>query len=173
METNTFHLVSRKGRDTCRLIEAGKYYKVQKEITYKNFWVWSEHDEEIEIEFIEFDFDPMIKQVLAEAERRGLKRPGHREAFLFGEQYPQKQLERPIIFLHKPVLISGMHLSTDEEAYDEEAYYVLMLFGIRHPNNRYFDERFLVLQDVSGSEAGTLFPKHFVFAFVRSVKQLD
>jgi hypothetical protein len=61
------------------------------------------------IEIINFGREVTSEEVLVEAKKRGLERPDHEDALFFGEQFPEKQRECPIVFLHKPWEIRYRH----------------------------------------------------------------
>ena len=56
------------------------------------------------IEFLKFDQGADAEEVLAELVALGLERPTYEDALNFGIQYPSVQSERPLAFLHEPVL---------------------------------------------------------------------
>lgn len=68
---------------------------------------WGTKREEVDIELVEFDYDPTSEQVLTEFAKRGLEEPMEEDALRFGEKYPDVQLEFPIVFLHKTNLWLG------------------------------------------------------------------
>lgn len=124
---NIFCLIVGQHKNTEEAVSAGKYDGVSDNINSQNFPMRSRPVGKRIVELIEFDYNPTSKQVLAEAEKRGLERPVYEDAFDFGEQFSEKQRERPIVFLHEPwqgpvggrrVLVlhgdsSGRHLGLD------------------------------------------------------------
>lgn len=100
---NIFYLKIGGKRTTEEAVKAGNYDWSNSDINNRNFPMRPRPTGERIIELIEFDYNPTSEQVLAEAEKRGgLGRPVYEDALDFGEQFPEKQRERPIVFLHKP-----------------------------------------------------------------------
>jgi len=99
---NIFHLMVGGNRTTEEMVKAGKYDWSNGGITSKNFPMRPRPAGKRIIELIELDHGPTSEEVLAEAERLGLERPVYEDALFFGEQFPEKQRERPIVFLHEP-----------------------------------------------------------------------
>ncbi len=106
---NIFTLRVSSSRSTDEVVAAGKYDWENNTINSQNFPMRELPEGTVEIEFLEFDYDPTSEQVLAEVERRNklnteytLERPMYEEALFFGEQYPQEQRKHPIVFLHEP-----------------------------------------------------------------------
>lgn len=95
-------------RTTEEVVAAGRYDWKDDAITTKNFPMRSRPEGKIEIEYLEFDYDPTSEQVLAEAKKRGnLERPTYEDALLFGEQHPEEQRKNPIVFLHERQAMDG------------------------------------------------------------------
>lgn len=99
---NIFCLVVGQHKTTEDAIKAGKYDWSNNSINSLNFPMRSQSAGKRMVELIEFDHNPTSEEVFVEAEKRGLERPVYEDAFNFGEQFPDKQRERPIVFLHEP-----------------------------------------------------------------------
>ncbi|OGY99831.1 MAG: hypothetical protein A2945_02445 [Candidatus Liptonbacteria bacterium RIFCSPLOWO2_01_FULL_52_25] len=94
-------------RTTEQVVAAGHYDWVNPNITKEKFPMRLRPEGKIEIELLEFDFDPTSEQVLAEATKRGLERPMYEDALLFGEQHSEEQRKNTIVFLHEPQVSDG------------------------------------------------------------------
>jgi|WetSurMetagenome_2_1015567.scaffolds.fasta_scaffold46344_3 hypothetical protein len=102
-----FRLVVGRHKTTEEAVAAGKYDWTNENINSRNFPYRTRRPKgNREIVLIEFDYDPDSEQVIAEAEKQGLVRPDYEDALDFGEQFPEKQREFPIVFLHEPWLDS-------------------------------------------------------------------
>jgi len=99
---NIFRLAIGKKRTTKEAVKAGNYDYANDNINNRNFPMRPRPVGEREIILLEFDYDPSSEQAIAEAEKQGLIRPDHEDALDFGEQFPEKQREHPIVFLHEP-----------------------------------------------------------------------
>ena len=133
---NNFRIVTRGNRTTEEVVVAGKYDWANSNINSQNFPMRPQRSDGATIELLEFDFDPTTEQVFAEARRRGLEDPVYEEGLFFGEQYPEKQRKRPVVFLHEPWQDpSGIR-------------FVVVLYartGKRKLNLRYYDLRWIRL----------------------------
>lgn len=98
---NIFCLIGQH-KTTEEAVKAGNYDWVNSNVNSQNFPMRLRLAGKKTIEFLEFDHDSTSDEVLAKAERRGLERPVYEDAFDFGEQFPEKQRERSIVFLHEP-----------------------------------------------------------------------
>lgn len=140
---NVFRLIVGQHKTMEEAVKAGKYDWVNDDINSRNFPVRPRPVGKRIIELIEFDHDTTSKEALAEAEKRGLERPVYGDAFDFGEQFLEKQRERPIVFLNEPWQIPYGCLC------------VLVLDGSS------------VERRLSLSRFDRGWPRHYVFAFVR------
>jgi hypothetical protein len=100
---NIFHLIiGSKNRTTEEMVEAGKYDWANDDVNSKNFPMRPRPAGKRVIELIEFDHDVSSEEALEEARKQGLEQPDYEDALDFGEQFPEIQRKRPIVFLHKP-----------------------------------------------------------------------
>jgi len=103
---NIFQLAVDGNRTTEEMVEAGKYVWVHSQIDSENFPARPRPAGQRIIELIGFDYDPPYDPtyvVLAKAKKRGLERPVYEDALDFGEQFPEKQTKKLIVFLHEPL----------------------------------------------------------------------
>ena len=98
---NAFRIMTGGTRTTNEVVAAGNYDWKDDMVNGENFPMRSMPEGPREIVFLEFDHDPSSEEVLAEAERQGLKRPRYEDALFFGEQHPEEQRKGPIVFLHE------------------------------------------------------------------------
>lgn len=104
---NIFHLIASQHKITEEAVSAGNYDWTNENINRENFPYRNRPMGIREIVLLEFDHDPSSDQVMVEAEKQGLVRPDYEDALDFGEQFPEKQREFPIVFLHEPWQVSG------------------------------------------------------------------
>jgi hypothetical protein len=98
---NFFQLVISGNRTTEEVVKAGKYNWSNDDVNSQNFPMRSERGHG-KIEIIDFGREITSEEALVEAKKLGLERPDYEDALFFGEQFPEKQRERPIVFLHEP-----------------------------------------------------------------------
>jgi len=101
-QKHIFHLIVGGNRATEELVQAGKYNWVDENITNQNLPMRPRPNGEVVIELLEFDHDVSSEEVIKGAQKRGLERPSYEDALFFGEQHPEEQRKRPIVFLHEP-----------------------------------------------------------------------
>ncbi len=99
---NIFRLMVGENRTTEEVVKAGKYDWVNNYVTGRNFPMRSRAGGKVTIELVDFGRDISSEEAIKKARRRGFERPSYEDALFFGEQFPEKQRERPIIFLHEP-----------------------------------------------------------------------
>ena len=99
---NIFRIMIGGNRTTEEVVTAGKYGWANSNINSQNFPMRPQRSDGATIELLEFEFDPTTEQVFAEAKKRGLEDPVYEDGLFFGEQHPEEQRKRPIVFLHKP-----------------------------------------------------------------------
>ena len=105
MVKNIFPITVGDGRTTEELVLAGDYRSSSHIINSENFPTRNLKNGTREIILLEFDHEPTLEQVLAKATEEGnLERPNYEDALYFGEQYPDVQREKPVVFLHEPRL---------------------------------------------------------------------
>jgi hypothetical protein len=90
------------GRTTEALVEAGDYGYAHSCLTSEVFPVRPAVPAAREIVLLTFDRVVTAADAIAEAARRGLRRPVYEDALYFGATYPEAQREGPIVFLHEP-----------------------------------------------------------------------
>lgn len=131
-------------KTTEEAVMAGKYDWANNSINSHNFPMrLRTAGERRVIEPIEFGYDPTSEEVLAEAKKRGLERPVYEDTFDFGEQFPEEQRKRPIVFLHEPWQDpDGLRRVLVLDSYSSERGLYLYCFDYR-------------------------WPRHYIFAFVR------
>jgi len=100
---NIFQLAISGDRTTKEVIQSGKYDRLNKNVDSQNFPMRPGRGHST-IQIIDFGYEVSTKEALVEAKKRGLERPDYEDALFFGEQFPDKQRERPIVFLHEPWL---------------------------------------------------------------------
>lgn len=91
------------GRSTEELVAAGGYGYAHSCVTSENFPVGRFGAKRVrEIRLVEFDRAVTAAEAISKAEERGLERPTYEDALHFGIEYPGRQAEWPVIFLHDP-----------------------------------------------------------------------
>lgn len=100
---NVFQLAIGGNRTTEEVVAAGKYDWSSDHVSSQNFPMREGRGHSM-IEIIDFGREVTSEEALAEAKKRGLERPDYEDALFFGEQFPEKQRERPVVFLHEPWL---------------------------------------------------------------------
>ena len=100
---NFFQLAIGGNRTTEEVVAAGKYDYSNDNVNSQNFPMRPGRGHS-QIEIIDFGREVTSEEALIEAKKRGLERPDYEDALLFGEQFSEKQRERPIVFLHEPWL---------------------------------------------------------------------
>jgi hypothetical protein len=107
---NFFQLAISGNRTTEEAVRAGKYDWSNDDVNSQNFPMrpGCGHSK---IEIIDFGREISSEDALIEAAKLGLERPDYEDALFFGEQFPEKQREHPIVFLHEPWQDSGRGLS--------------------------------------------------------------
>ena len=91
-------------RDTARLIKAGAYAGVNMLIKPETFPIRvPDVAGERRIVIVGYDTPNNVdaNEVIRDSQRLKLSRPDYEDAFFFGEQYPEVQLEAPVVFLHE------------------------------------------------------------------------
>ena len=84
------------------LVAAGNYDGVHSLINQENFPVKRQSPFEVWIELVGLDRIATSEDAVVEFKKRGLRRPNPEEAVRFGEQYPDAQRHRPIVWPHQP-----------------------------------------------------------------------
>ena len=97
-----FRLKSNENCTTEKMIIAGNYDYVNRNVNGKNFPMRPRLAGTRIIEMIKFNHESTSEDVIAEAKRRGLERPTYEDALNFGEQFPEKQKKQSLPFLHEP-----------------------------------------------------------------------
>ena len=98
---NVFQLVIEGNRTTEEVVASGRYDWSNDNVKSKNFPMQPGRGHS-QIEIIDFGREITSEEALVEAAKLGLVRPDYEDALLFGEQFPEKQRERPVVFLHEP-----------------------------------------------------------------------
>jgi len=111
MASNFFLLNIGGNRTTEQVVAAGKYQYANTWINSKNF-PWRRRQGKNMIELVDmtqhgFPSSYSFSDVLAVLQKLGLNRPVYEDGLLFGEQHPEKQRERSIMFPHEPGLGAG------------------------------------------------------------------
>ena len=106
--SNIFRINIGGNRTTEQVVTAGNYNYANPWINSKNF-PWRRRQGKRTIELVDmiqhgFSSDYSSTDALAVLQKLGLTRPVYEDGLLFGEQHPEKQRERPIMFPHEPVL---------------------------------------------------------------------
>jgi len=105
---NIFSINVGDNRTTEQVVAAGNYQYANPWINDKNFpWRRRQGKKMIElVDMTQHGFQPTytLNDALAVLQKLGLERPVYEDGLLFGEQYPEKQRERPIMFPHEAVL---------------------------------------------------------------------
>ncbi len=108
--TADFVVVRGDGRSASDLLTAGRYDWVgdfAKEFALSKKFLVSSTSEEVVIEPVLIEGRPTEEEVLAVLASRGLQRPRHEDALLFGERYPVEHMKAPICFVHEPWVNRG------------------------------------------------------------------
>lgn len=90
------------GRTTEELVRDGNYSHSDPKVNSANFPVRAKKRVVSEIVLLESNQSLSSEEALAEAVRRGLKRPTYEDALHFGIEYPEAQRKRLVVFLHEP-----------------------------------------------------------------------
>lgn len=109
--SNIFPIKVGGNRTTEHVIATGNYSYANPWINSKNF-PWRRRNGKRTIELVDmaehgFTSTYSFADALAVLQKLGLARPVYEDGLLFGEQNPEKQRKRPIMFPHEPVL--GAH----------------------------------------------------------------
>jgi hypothetical protein len=98
-----YRVTAGDGRSTEELVAAGHYGYAHSCITSENFPAGRFGGKRVrEIALIGFDQATTAAQATSAAAQRGLERPTYEDALHFGIEYPDVQIEGPVIFLHDP-----------------------------------------------------------------------
>ena len=84
------------------LVRAGNYDGVHSFINQEHFPLEARDPVQVEVELVDMGRIAFSKEALEEFEKRGLRRPTCEEAIYFGEQHPDAQRHRPIVWPHQP-----------------------------------------------------------------------
>ncbi len=106
--SNIFRISIGGNRTTEQVVAAGNYNYTNPWINSKNF-PWLRRSGKRTVELVDmaqhgFSSTYLFADSLAILEKLGLERPVYEDGLLFGEQHPEKQRERSIMFPHEPVL---------------------------------------------------------------------
>lgn len=111
---NIFRINVGGNRTTEKVVLAGKYRWSNSHI---NSWLfpWRRRQGKRTVELVDmnehgFTSDYSLDDALAVLTKLGLERPVYEDGLLFGEQHPEKQRKRRIMFPHEPVVVDS-HLS--------------------------------------------------------------
>lgn len=105
--TGNVFSITCEGAKASELVKRGGYDWVNSDITDALFPIEPHAPVSRTIELVEFDYDHSSEEVLAEFARCGLERPTYEDALYFGIEYPEKQRECAVVFIHEPVLVCG------------------------------------------------------------------
>ncbi len=84
------------------IVRAGGYDGVHSFIDQENFPLVPRPQAEVAVELVGLGRIATSAEGVAELHRRGLRRPTPEEAVCFGEQHPDAQRHRPIVWPHEP-----------------------------------------------------------------------
>ena len=84
------------------IVRAGRYDGVHSFINQENFPLGPRPQAEVAVELVELGRIATSGEAAEEFVRRGLRRPMPEEAVCFGEQHPDAQRHRPIVWPHEP-----------------------------------------------------------------------
>ena len=106
--SNIFRVNVGGNRTTEQVVAAGKYSYANSWINSKNF-PWRRRQGKKTVELLDmsehgFSSTYSFADALAVLQKLGLARPVYEDGLLFGEQHPEKQRERSIMFPHEPIL---------------------------------------------------------------------
>ncbi len=90
------------GRTMDEIVSAGGYDGVHSFINQENFPLVPRPQAEVTVELVDLGRIATSAEAVAELHRRGLRRPTAEEAVCFGEQHPDAQRHRPIVWPHEP-----------------------------------------------------------------------
>jgi len=106
MNISTFVVELKKQLSAKEAIVAGNYdevnYLINQGATKNRFSMGGYKSGERKIVLLEVNDSITSQEILFRASRMDLQRPTYRDAFLFGEQYPEEQKNATIVFLHEP-----------------------------------------------------------------------
>ncbi len=107
MKIPTYTIRTDKKRRTSQIISAGHYGKVNPWVNEKNFPMKNLVNGERKISVLKPETEQTTSEILTLGKRSRLVRPVTDDALLFGEQFPNEQLQGGIVFLHEPWYMSG------------------------------------------------------------------
>lgn len=110
---NLFLISIGGNRTTEQVVAAGNYQYANSWINSNNF-PWRRRQGKRTIELVDmaqhgFKSTYSLDDAMAVLQKLGLDRPVYEDGLLFGEQHPEKQRERSIMFPHVPVLDASGH----------------------------------------------------------------
>lgn len=110
--SNLFRLNVGGNRTTEKVVKAGNYSWSNPSYNSQLFPWRRRQGKKRTIELVDmtqhgFPFSYSFDDSLAVLTRLSLDRPVHEDGSLFGEQHPEKQRERSIVFPHEPVVVGG------------------------------------------------------------------
>lgn len=94
-----FQVIINYSKTFANMIKTGKYDWVNNDITQEHFPITGEGTIELKAELIHFGKTMSTDNVLKELDRRGLRPATLPELLAFGEKYPEKQREFPVVSL--------------------------------------------------------------------------
>jgi len=108
---NIFRINVGGNRTTKKVVLAGNYRWSNPNINSQLF-PWRRRQGKRTIELVDmnehgFTSGYSLDDALTVLAKLGLERPVYEDGMLFGEQHPNKQLERSIIFPHEPLVVDG------------------------------------------------------------------
>ena len=83
-------------------MQAGAYDGVHSYVNSENFPIEARPETTVTVELVDLDRIAWSRDAVASFEGAGLRRPTPEEAVCFGQQHPDAQRHRPIVWPHEP-----------------------------------------------------------------------
>ena len=104
---NIFRIDARGSRTTEQVVAAGNYSWSNPNINSQLFPMRRCAGKR-DIVLVPMPANFTLEEALAKLTELNLGRPTYEDGLFFGEQYPEKQRENPIMFPHEPVVVDGV-----------------------------------------------------------------
>ena len=104
---NIFRISIGGNRTTEQVVVAGGYNYANPNINSKLFPMRRRAGKR-DIVLVPMPSDFTLEEALAKLVELNLDRPTYEDGLFLGEQHPEKQMERPIMFPHEPVVVGGV-----------------------------------------------------------------